>query len=611
MRSAALRAVLAAVALFASLSAKADPHACRHADPDAWSPLEQALWQAVRASERFDAARHSADPKGRVLEPAFLRTLLTCDSLIEDVPDRGIELQGVLVPRPLDLRFAHVPVRFVCARCVLEGLDASASRWDRALHLVDGAVRDAVRFEGAVFAETVSFRGTRIPGGLDLSGVEAARQVDLQGLRGSPVVALDAAEVGRTLDLRFLEDVGTVGLRDARIGGKLRLDGARIEALDLTGGQVGDQAILSGIRVAERVVLDKAELASDLLVRRWPDGPAPVLGTARPVGPELHDTFEAPVLDLDNADIGGRIEIAWAELRGAVSLDAVRVGEDIWMRDCTVVHGAVRLPFARVGQNIDLSTAALRDVNATGALIGGELRLGIPELERFTAPVWAPGATLRLRNASAASWVDRADVETRAPDCPAVEGVAGWPERIDVIGFAYRGLGGLGGGAIEARDTRWFAAWLERQEPVSFEPYQRLAGALDATGRERKARAVLYAGKERLRRDAEGGHRPLLLWLQKVFVGYGVYKEVVLIWIGALTVLGWLVVRSTPQAQGAHPPLDLVYSFDQLIQLVQLRPETKTIQFEGFARWYMYGHRFMGWVLGGFLLAAFAGLFGT
>ncbi len=543
--------------------------ACDGADAARWTETERAVVAALHAGEAFDATTLGDDPARRFVAPEFLRALLLCPSLTAQWPAEGVRLQGVLVPAPLDLGLAEVGVRFVCEGCGFAGFLAPRAQFRRDLVLDRTAVQTDVVLAGATLADGFSM---------------------IEGVVGGDVDLTDA-DARRGLQLLHLRVMGGVTLQDAHVAGKLRLDGASLGRLDLTHARIDDQVILSGIDVQGEIVLDKLRAGSDVLLRAWPGGPLPSVGS----GGEA-----ATVLRANNATIAGRIEIAQATLAGAVSFDAVRIGEDLWLRDGSVVAGPIMMPFARIGQTFDLSSTRLGgSVDATGATIGGELRLAVPGSERATAPDWAQGTRLVLRNARAASWVDRID-----------DGADAWPASFDLIRFDYAGMGGLGGDGVDRRDPRWFVAWMSRQQPFSLEPYRRLSDRLSQAGREAAARQVMFAGKQRERQEASGLRR-VLLTLQWAFVGYGVHKEVSLVWVTALTVTGWLVVRRTPQARSVDPPLDLVYSFDALIHLVSLRPETRDIRFDGFARWYMYGHKLMGFVLGGFLLAAFAGLFGT
>ena len=49
-------------------------------------------------------------------------------------------------------------------------------------------------------------------------------------------------------------------------------------------------------------------------------------------------------------------------------------------------------------------------------------------------------------------------------------------------------------------------------------------------------------------------------------------------------------------------------SLDTLLPIFQLRKEHYDIDLEGFARYWFYGHKLMGYVLASFLIAGLAGL---
>ena len=313
---------------------------------------------------------------------------------------------------------------------------------------------------------------------------------------------------------------------------------------------------------------------------------------------------------MNNANIDGRLEIARARLYGAISLDAVRVGEDIWLRDCSFVAGPVQMPFARIGQNLDLSTSVLRDVDATGSQIDGELRLGTTDNARLTAPVWNEGTKFVLRNVSASAWVDASDSQTRRNEtCPAVAAQPDpWPQRIDIIGFSYDRAGGLGGGTEAERRDHWYVAWLDRQDPFSLDPYRRMAAFLRANGRDAAAKTVLYAGKERQLANADGLAKALL-FLQKAFVGYGIHTWYILAWVLGLVLLGGVVFSRTDEAKERGMPYCVAYSADMFLPFVGLRKIHGQIDFHGPVRYYLYAHKLMGWVCATFFLSALAGLF--
>lgn len=573
---------------------------CAEQSRAGWSETEAEAWAALARGEVFDAEAYAPERlERRVLRPGFLRDLLTCHELTASLGQTGAAFDGAVVPGVLDLGLSDIAVRFSCTRCYLAGIAAANTHWRQALVLDRSKVRGKLNFDLARFDGELRGRDLEVGGD----------------------IALNEVSIGRSLDLRGLDAKGALRMRNAAVDGRLRLDGARLAALDLGGSAVGGQAILSGIRVEERAVLDGMALGDDLLLRSYDKGPKPVVGAAFGEA-EIARLIAGgeSVLNLNNTRIAGRLEIAEATLNGPVSLDAVRVGEDIWLRDCSRVAGPITMPFARVGQNLDLSTTRLHSIDATGSQIQGELRLGALGSARLTAPVWSEGAEFVLRNVSVAAWVDAADSpvdgrKTCPPPAAASEngvdhqdGAAPWPPRIDVIGFSYDRAGGLGRGVEGQRNERWYVDWLARQRPFSLDPYGRLARFLSANGRDAAADQVRFAGKERQLAES-GGLTKILLFLQKIFVGYGIHTWYVLTWVIGLVLLGSVVFARTPEAKAHRMPYCLAYSAEMLLPFVRLRRLHGDVEFQGSTRYYLYFHKFMGWVCSFFFVSALAGLF--
>ncbi len=568
-----------------------------------WSETEADAWAVLARGEVFDAEAYAPEgPQRRVLRPQVLRAFLTCPTLAGALGQRGVALKGAVVPGVLDLALADVLVRFSCSDCFLAGISAPNAHWHEALVLDRSKVRGALDFDLARFDG--EFQAWDLRAGKDLTFNEAT--------------------VGRGLDLRGLGATGSLKMRNATVGARLRLDGARLAALDLGGSKIGGQAILSGIRIDGRAVLDGMAIGDDLLLRSYEDGPNPVIGAAFDATQVARMNARGEsVLNLNNSHIAGRLEIAEATLNGPLSLDAVRVGEDIWLRDCSRVAGPITMPFARIGQNLDFSTTRLHSIDATGSKIQGELRLGAMGSARLTAPVWSEAAEFVLRNVSVAAWVDAADSPANGTSagrktCPppgAEQGANGvehgrdpWPPRIDVIGFSYDRAGGLGRGVEAQRAESWYVDWLARQQPFSLDPYGRLARFLSDNGREAAADEVRYAGKERQLAESVGLPKTLL-FLQKIFVGYGIHTWYVLAWVIGLVLLGSLVFARSPEAKASRMPYCLAYSTEMLLPFVRLRRLHGDVEFAGPTRYYLYLHKFMGWVCGLFFVSALAGLF--
>lgn len=571
--------------------AKAAENSCGTILSQTWSETEQAAWQSLARGEEFDATEFAPDrPSQRVIRPSFIRDVLVCEELTGSLSWRGVALKGAIIPEPLDLSLLDIPVRVSCQDCLLDRIDGRETIWRRSLILNDSKLRGGLNFVLARFDD----------------------EFHAQRLQSAAELRFDQVSVSRNANLLRIESHEPLSMRDGRLGRKLKLDGAQLAGLDLGGTRIDGQLVLSGIRVGKKAVLDRMRIGGDLLLRTWPNGPKPEIGGDYSLD-DLQGLARSGeyILDLNNTKIGGRLEIAHADIKGPMTLDAIRVEEDIWLRDCSRVSGHIQMPFARIGQNLDLSTTVLQTIDATGSTIGGELRLGATGSTRLTAPVWRPSGWMTLRNVSVSAWVDSSDNEnSRNVNCPSVEAadhdLDPWPPVIDVIGFSYDRAGGLGGGTERPKD--WYVNWLAKQEPFSLDPYRRLADYLLTNGRVAAANQVLYAGKQRQREKSERLTR-FLLFTQWIFVGYGIRTWYILGWVLGMIALGAVIFSRTSEAKSRNMPYCLAYSTEMFLPFVNLRKRHGDIDFAGRTRYYLYLHKFMGWVCSLFFVTALAGLF--
>ncbi len=166
------------------------------------------------------------------------------------------------------------------------------------------------------------------------------------------------------------------------------------------------------------------------------------------------------------------------------------------------------------------------------------------------------------------------------------------------------------------RPARWFIDWLAKDRTFSPQPYQQLADVFRAGGQTGKAYAILYAGRERERRAAEGatwwtsGLKWWGMFLLKVTIGYGLgYRYFRAFgWVVVLVLLGAGVLAVTGEGPAHGMPWGLSYSLDHLLPVVQLIKSHYDIELAGFARYYFYAHKLLGYVLASFLIAGLAGL---
>ncbi len=91
--------------------------------------------------------------------------------------------------------------------------------------------------------------------------------------------------------------------------------------------------------------------------------------------------------------------------------------------------------------------------------------------------------------------------------------------------------------------------------------------------------------------------------------GYGYRYFRTLYWMIALVIFGAAVLRISGQGRANKMPWGLSYSLDHLLPIIELRKyHYDQIQLTGWARYYFYLHKLMGYVLASFLIAGLAGL---
>ena len=539
-------------------------------DLSGWSPQERWVWKRLCNGRRADlmaratgrAASEPARPswpEESLLRPQFLRRLFE-SPFKKRLEETGIAIRGARLEAELDL--SHI-------------------RFKREVALVETLFLGDVRLVDAVLEDSLTLSRSEIEGNLEISGAKIGRDLRLDDVGVSGKTRLVDLQAGRNLYLRIGTQYGAVSLVGAQVQGDLWLSGSTFE---------------------QPVDMSNITIGRHLYAGRH-------LSRQRPAVTR----FESRVV-LRNASIRGRVDMAGIHVAGDLDMDAIRVGEDIFLRDCAKVRGSINLVFARIGQNLDLSGSRLGDLDATGAQISGELRLGS---SRHPSPNWAPDAKLKLRNAKVFSWQHgRGDQEARRAfvgDCYAkAESNGPWPKQLEISGFDYEQLGGLGGsGRSEILNPKRYdhlvKNWLKRDESYSPQPYQQLAKTVRSAGYRDMAKRILYESREEERKRAKGAD---WLWLTtlKLIMGYGYRYSNALYWVIGFVALGMIVLGITREGLRNKMPIGFFYSLDTLLPIVRLREYHQQVQLEGFARYYFYFHKLAGYFLASILIAGFSGL---
>ena len=352
----------------------------------------------------------------------------------------------------------------------------------------------------------------------------------------------------------------------------LMRDGAEFAEVDLRSAKIGGQLSMIGSKFTGKLNMDSLEVGRDLFMRG---------------GAEFAE------VDLRGAKIGDQLSMIGSKFTGKLNMNSLEVGSSLFMRGGAEFAEAPNLIFSKVGGNLDISGSTFPTLDLTGTRVHGELRLGSDE---HPPTQWQKGAKLILRNAEVGALQDLPEA---------------WPDHLELDGFTYGRLGGLGAAAesdMANRDVSCLKEWLRKQQSYSPQPYEQLAGVLRKAGQKDKADDVLYARRESERVGAKGLHKAWL-FLQKIFIGYGYHNLRAVYWVGALVAIGAVVLLYSGQGPAQNMPYGLSYSLDMLLPFVKLRESHYTeIVIRGWAKYYFYFHQLMGYVLASFIIAGISGL---
>jgi uncharacterized protein YjbI with pentapeptide repeats len=449
-----------------------------------------------------------------------------------------------------------------------------------------------VNLLGAKIGGQIDMRGSKFPGPVNMDTIEVTHNLLMHEKASFQDVILRGAKIGGQIDMRGSKFAGPVNMDTIEVTHNLLMrEKASFQDVNLRGAKIGGQISITGSRFTGRLNMYSAEVGKDLFMGE---------------GAEFGEVI------LQNAKIGGQIFMIRSKFTGGLAMGSTKVGGDVLARSSVFDENAEwSLVFAEIGSNLDLRRTIVTVLDLTGTRIGGELRLGTATLE--DAQYWRKGSRMTLRNTEAGAVQDRR---------------SSWPEMLELEGFTYRRLGGLGAEGeadIGKRNSAWFIEWLARDPTYSQQPYEHLAKVLRASGQGEKAGEVLYAGRERERLQLQkrllAGDGSPEAWVDFVWksalhavIGYGYKVHRAFYWIAAFVILGTVFIWRSRQltrhriATGTAGTTPLEYSIDMLLPIIELRKQHYDIDLTGATRYYFYFHKLMGFVLVSFLIAGLAGL---
>jgi hypothetical protein len=409
----------------------------------------------------------------------------------------------------------------------------------------------------------------------------------------------------RVLRTAFIEKI----LTDDTYSGAIKRNGIRVtgarfsETLDLQNLDIG-----SGLWFEQCLFEQGADLSwlrtTQPIAFNHSTATGPLIFYGAQIASDLHVIASAVVAEvsLNGTHVGRTLDLTGSTVSGDLDMRNLQVGTDLQMSEARF-FGEIKLRYSQIGGELDWRGASFaKDVDLTRARVDGAFRLGSanrpgadqPDSDEPGPAIWAPDVTMTARFAKLA-------VIPRLSDA--------WPDKLHIVGLTYDGIESVEGTTV----GEGFEQWLGRQKRYSRQPYEQLATVLQAQGEIENATAVRFAERERDRDEQRqrGSWSWLIfgwLTLLRYLIGYGYRVYYSIGWVVGLIGLGVLVLWRTGEGRRNGMPYGVSYSFDMLLPIIQLRQKHYEIDIKGWARYYFYVHKIMGWVLASFLVAGLSGL---
>ena len=535
------------------------------------------------------------DESCRKIPAAFVTDVLTVARWRDRIGRHGLRLRGARIDGDIDLANAEIRPDLLIEADRIEGsLDLTSGHLAGVLSLRGTQLRGGVAAE-RLHADDALFLNDRaaFKGGLTLNGAKVGGPVDMDGSAFDGTVSADGLAVEGNL---LLGDgaifTGTVLLNGARVGGNVEMDHSGF------GGTVAAE----GLSVARSLLLRGATFRGTLFLR--------------------------------GARVGLQVELDGSAFEGNLDAEAMTIGQWMSARDARFAAPVV-MTASHIMGGLDLRGAVANRIDLTGAVIGEDLVLGDGRSQlhwQCAGLPAAPGNAL-----PAASWpLGNQDWRTARCDTgvdhalPLMvlrdtkvgslqDSADAWPPELDLEGFRYDHFGG---GGMRARSADQWRDWLDRDRTYSSQPATQLASVLVAAGHRDTAGSILYAERERARREAfANGDRGGWIWMTCLWAvaGYGIgtYSFRVLWWLVALSVLGTVMLFFAPRARhrgliwcfGASlqrllPVIAFNKSFTEFFDNPPPASVGEQRNLNGFLAAFFSVLALAGWVLGLVLLAA-------
>jgi hypothetical protein len=504
-------------------------------------------------------------------------------------------------------------------------LDLSSSHFQKLLSANRVIVAGNVYMNKSASFDSIDFNGSVVGGAMILDGSSFTGAVSLGSMKIDGILSMkDGAKFAEPVNLNS-SSLGFLELSGARFdkpihGSRLKIAGSvfmkngKYNDVELTSIVVSSNFEIESSTFSGQLNLQSATVSHNLFLRN-------------------RTIFDKKVL-LGGANVNGIISTISSGFYDELDMERVEAA-GLYLWD-TAFQGNLKLIRAKIGGAIDLAKAKAVRIDLTGA---DAAELGIRDLGWWCAGGKAMSGT-QLARAESAGHLQLGDRQWKEAGCEGgrppklilrnahvaalQDSPVSWPPVLDLEGFRYDRLGGLGGDSgydMRKRTPAEWTDWLGRDPVFSTQPYAQLSSILLGAGRRDVAEAIQLDGRERERDQAHGLHWAWLTFLY-VVAGYGIglYTFWVLEWVAGLTFLGGVILFLSPVARGRGVVWRLGASLHRLLPVIELSKEFTDFfdnlpqqagigrRVHQFLQVYFAAHAMLGYVLGFFLLAAMSGL---
>jgi hypothetical protein len=514
----------------------------------------------------------------------------------------NLDLSGLQVHRDL----------YIGDGAKIKEIDMTGAEISGQMHVSGAAISEMLEMNGVIIHGDLFIRDDVVSREISLVGVKIDGQLDITKTKVHGLFDMDSIVVGTDLFIKRGIEFGELNIIGGTIGGNLDLYDVNIDReLNIRGLSVGlDLKMYKSIIGEKSKADDKSPVDIDMqsvkvagqlnlsdtkMKDRWNTDGISVAGQLY-----LQNHSEFREIEMIGANIGGQISLSKIIVEGKMEIQSITAGQSIFMRGCEY-GDRVSIIDSSVNGSIVTSTNNFLNLDLGGTKVQSELQMGESKQEN----IWAKGSALNLRNAKVGTLSDGGEYS--------------WPDKINLDGFIYSGLGRGARGDInrddiDTRDVGWLVGWLAREKPFSTQPYHQLSRLLTKMGYSERANSVLYAAKER---ERDLAFEKDLYWkwfgfsMLKWTIGYGYGARYFrsLIWVVALIIIGVLVIGTVDEGTMRHASMldRFGFSLDKLIPVIELNDKYK-LDFHGLQLAYFYFHKIMGVILSSFVVAGLSGI---